>query len=234
MQLSVDYREYKVIELLNNDNDKITNYKVENLMIGDFIIKNDDIIHFVIERKSIDDLVSSIKDGRFREQKQRLIDSIGNPDKIVYILEGNKNNKYSLPTSTINSAIMNLLFKHNYKVIFTENQEDTLSNILLLYKKVKDKVFECSIEPINQIKLIKKKDSINNDIFINMLSVIPGVSILIARKINQEYKSLSNLINKFTEPELLSDLNITDKRKLGKALSKKIHTAFFELKENLS
>lgn len=232
MELIVDYREHKVIEYLLDD--KITNYKIENLPIGDFIIKEESIIHYIIERKSINDLISSIKDGRFREQKQRLIDSIGDSNKIVYILEGNKNCKSNMPQSTIDSAILNLLFKHNYKVIFTDNENDTLNNIILLYKKVKEKTLMINIESINPIKLIRKKDSINNDILINMLSVIPGVSILIAKKICEEYKSLSDLVNRFIEPESLSGIYITPKRKLGKELSKKIYIAFFEKKEVVS
>ena len=227
MELCVDYREFGIIEKLTINKQNI-NYSTSNLLIGDFIIKEtinatkDEYIHYIIERKSINDLVSSITDGRFREQKQRLLDSIGTPEKIIYILEGNKNKKFSLSQQIIDGAILNLLFKHKYRIIFTENQDDTLRNILLLYNKIKTKVFEKTIQlnEVIPIRLIKKKDSINNNILVNMLSVIPGVSIIIAQKIKQEYFSMQKLIIKYTEsnfPEnMLSNLQITEKRKLVK------------------
>ena len=42
----------------------------ENLSLGDFIV-NDTIL---VERKSLSDLASSIYDGRYREQSERLIE----------------------------------------------------------------------------------------------------------------------------------------------------------------
>jgi hypothetical protein len=59
-----------------------------------------------------------------------------------------------------------------------------------------------------------------------MLSVIPGVSIQIANKIAIKYKTFPNLISEFSKcqhPEkLLNSIQITDKRKIGNVLSKKI------------
>jgi len=46
--------------------------EVKNLDIGDIIIYNGSY-KLIIERKTINDLVSSIKDGRYREQKMRLL-----------------------------------------------------------------------------------------------------------------------------------------------------------------
>ena len=51
-----------------------TSYTVhlQNLQLGDIIIKTPEL-ELIIERKTIDDLASSIRDGRLREQKIRLI-----------------------------------------------------------------------------------------------------------------------------------------------------------------
>ena len=156
MFLLVDYRENDYIKRLSEYceivNDQIiqTNimniditFKITSLPIADYIILQDindnNTIQLAIERKSIKDLCSSITDGRFREQKQRLLDSINDNNKICYLIEGSvvKNDrdiKNNLSNTIINGSLLNLLFKHEYKTIQTENKQDTFNMILLLYK----------------------------------------------------------------------------------------------------
>ena len=108
MVLSVDYRERSFIAKLqefvkdkieNNQlySIKINNYNVDfkvlNLEVGDFIIDNSTTtdIAFIIERKSIRDLSSSITDGRFRQQKERLLESIQDPQQSDVYIRRKKN-----------------------------------------------------------------------------------------------------------------------------------------------
>lgn len=236
--LEIDYREKFIIKHIEEEKPCI-NYKITNLPIGDFIIRDIDTIHYIIERKTIIDLASSITDGRFREQKQRLLESIGVPEKIIYIIEGDKNQKKfgNISKSIIDSSILNIIFKHKYRVINTLNDIDTFDTLLLLYKKIELKEFDKMIDSCT--KLIKKSNSINDNILLHMLSVIPGVSINIAKKISDIYISLPNLINTYEKlhnisdrEKLLSTIMINDKRKLGIALSKKIYNSLYINKEN--
>ena len=58
----------------NTKNEKI-NYKVvtKNLELGDFVLRNaENNILVIIERKSINDLLASVKDSRYYEQCNRL------------------------------------------------------------------------------------------------------------------------------------------------------------------
>lgn len=211
MNLDVDYREAGIIELLEKEDG--LNYKVCNLIIGDFIIKNEnDEILFVIERKSIKDLCASILDGRHNEQKSRLIESVQDPSKIVYIIEGSKNemnaSKYgNLTKKSINSSILNLIFKHQYRVIFTESKQDTVDNLLMLYTKIKESKLELT-ESKSVVKIIKKSDKINDNIFINMLSIIPGISHNIAIKIHEQYDTLNSLILAYSNIQCEDDVEL--------------------------
>ena len=221
MNLEIDYREHKILDLIKNSSvvDNI-NYKSMNFNVGDFIIRNEnDIIEFIIERKSVTDVSASIIDGRWSQQRSRLLEFVGDASKIIYIIEGNKKTVKNLPQKTINSAILNLIFKHHYHVIFTLDHQDTLDNILLLYKKVKEQEFEKAVQKGKDFS-IKKADKINENIMVNMLSVIPGVSISIAKKINLVYPTFKDLIK--ADKDILSEIQISDKRKLGKVLSLKI------------
>ena len=235
--LNIDYRESKIIKYFQecNKEDSSIVYSIHNLPIGDFIFKNSDDIIYIIERKSIQDLSSSIIDGRFREQKQRLLDSIQYPEKIIYIIEGQYTYDQAISKSTLNSSILNLMFKHKYNVIQTSNDLETYEILIMLYNKIINNEFEmCKDKNISVNKLIKKSDIINDNILIHMLSVIPGISVNIAKKISEHYKSLPELIIKYNslstqsdKEKMLSDIKVTNKRKLGAVLSTKIYNSLY-------
>ncbi len=70
-------------------------------VLGDIIFYYNDEIRYVIERKTICDLYSSIKDGRYKEQKARLFNNYAK-NQIIYLLEGSINeNKKILATHFI-------------------------------------------------------------------------------------------------------------------------------------
>ena len=266
MYLLVDYRETAFINKLSdfdyiendvlksvNINNIILNYKVTSLPIGDFIIQkeldNINTIEMIIERKTIKDLCSSITDGRFREQKQRLFNCVNDSSRITYIIEGTKpmhvsedtleiNKKNMLSQIIIDGSILNLIYKHNYRVLQTENKIDTFNNILLLYKKFKNNDF--NHDNINQnVKLISKSHAVSDNKLVNQLCLISGVSLKIANAIVTEMKFTSiqdiitNYLSKESEKEMemmLSDIivdkNLNKIRKVGNALSKKIYYYF--------
>ena len=79
--LVVDYRERKMIEYLNEKHEELS-YDISNLYVGDIMIcrrekdtsGNDvDNILAIIERKTIPDLLSSLKDGRYRSQVEKML-----------------------------------------------------------------------------------------------------------------------------------------------------------------
>ena len=97
----IDNREIKLIELFKSF--EIPNFKlsVKPLKIGDILILNNsenlDIetcsdeemykhVLTIFERKTCQDLLSSINDGRYREQKARLIANF-NLNQICYLIE---------------------------------------------------------------------------------------------------------------------------------------------------
>lgn len=205
MYLLIDYREQDFINKLSefciieneipkqiNIKDEIILIKITNLPIGDFIITEnlDDNsgIKLAIERKSLNDLYSSIIDGRFREQKSRLLDSIGETSKICYLIEGNSSKLVTNKKSNmIRGSILNLIFKHNYRVLQTQNKVDTFDNILALYKKFGSGDFSntASNNSVQQgvVKLIRRSENIKQLKLLNQLCLVPGVSPTIANAI---------------------------------------------------
>lgn len=259
MYLLIDYRESAFINKLSEysyiENDvlktvEINNieisYKITSLSIGDFIIQSDlsniDTIEMIIERKSIKDLCASITDGRFREQKSRLLDSVKDSSKITYIIEGNTKiqvlegveKQNILSQNIINGSILNLIYKHNYRVVQTENKLDTFNNILLLYKKFKNGDFK-NDNTNRTVELVTKSKKISDNKILNQLCLISGVSSKTANVIINEMKFttiqdiiemyLSKSLEKERE-EMLAYIIIDNSkriRKVGNALSKKIY-----------
>ena len=69
MNLIIDIRESKLISLYENNN---INYEKKQLDLGDVQINNSNNTVIVFERKTLNDLLSSIVDGRYNEQSFRL------------------------------------------------------------------------------------------------------------------------------------------------------------------
>jgi len=265
MYLLIDYREQDFINklsefcIIENEivkaikiNGEEISIKITNLPIADFIITEDihdnTTIKLAIERKSINDLYSSIIDGRFREQKSRLLDSLGDSNKICYLIEGYSSKLITTKkVNMIRGSIVNLIFKHQYRVITTQNKLDTFDHILLLYKKYKNGEFQITNQPSETVKLIRKCENLENSKLLNQLCLIPGISPSIANAIilwlqdKSKVPCIKTIIDLYTKNEngalaqgdselLFTEIIISSNekrvRKVGKALSKKIYQYF--------
>ncbi len=87
VEILIDNREHAMIDMLNESKCPII---VSQLDIGDIQYKYAGELKLIIERKSINDLIASVKDGRYKEQKFRLVHA-SNSACIMYIIEGRIN-----------------------------------------------------------------------------------------------------------------------------------------------
>ena len=111
----------------------------------------------VIERKTYDDLSTSIKDGRYKEQKNRILNSVSNNIRKIYLLEGNKND-FKLPETVLEGTIINTIIRDNIHIFISKNISDTIKFIKTIIKNI-DKYKENIIKNINNID--------TNDVLIN-------------------------------------------------------------------
>jgi ERCC4-type nuclease len=117
----------------------------ENLPIGDFIIADDKEDKLIIERKSVTDLLASIKDGRYEEQSYRLNGLDIHNHNIIYLIEGDVNrvNRFKGDNKTEKLTAYSAMFSLNYfkgfSVFRTFNIEETATIICnMAYKLEKD------------------------------------------------------------------------------------------------
>ena len=132
MKLLIDNREpQQIIKYINALNEmakvKIV-IEITRLDIGDYILfdeeKNKNLI--IIERKSLQDLESSIKDGRYNEQSFRLNQSITPNHNIIYLIEGNIiNHRNQNFKSTLYSSLFSLNYYKGFSVFNSVNLVET-------------------------------------------------------------------------------------------------------------
>jgi ERCC4-type nuclease len=123
--------------LSNNTNNSLLEKRV--LDLGDIIIENEDNnILLLIERKSLSDLLASIKDGRYEEQSHRLIHASKIPThNIMYIIEGMFSQLRSpQDKKMILSAMTSLSFFKGFSVIRTCSITETAEFIINMADKI--------------------------------------------------------------------------------------------------
>lgn len=87
-------------------------HEVRRLTVGDFLwiardaAGNELVLPYIVERKRMDDLASSIRDGRFHEQKHRL-HQCGLPHIIYLIEDYGDNEQLGLPLESLLQALVN-------------------------------------------------------------------------------------------------------------------------------
>lgn len=236
--LVIDNREGKIINLIKH---LTTDYTVEQLSIGDFLIKMGDSTTntIVVERKSVNDLYQSINDGRYKEQKARLLANYP-LSQVIYLIEGDLSDLYSSAhRKAVSGSIFNMQFRDKIRVVRTKDLNDTCDFILSLYSKAtknpewfitgetQPKSENDGVDYSSLIKVNKSGNMTPEVCQVVMLTHIPGVSHNFSRRILEHYQSLENLINALKSAEtpegLLTNLQVTDKRKLGKVLAQRIY-----------
>ncbi len=208
LQIIVDSREASLYtQLTDRDLDKYQDHISiiqEPLDIGDIHIRYDDIF-YIFERKTPADLLSSIKDGRYKEQKARLL-SNANIQDISYIIEGDNviaSQTYSQNKSTLLSSYLHSMFRDNIRVLFTKNMTETTTLLLTIATKIIDNPDKFAKQSNNEITYtdilkLKQKKIENIDpqtCYIMQLAQIPHISNVIAKHIAATYPTMQQLLD---------------------------------------
>jgi len=248
MKIYIDSRETDLFEkcVLSNDG-KGTFVEIEQkpLPLGDVIIESDEGKPvWLIERKSLFDLLASIKDGRYAEQSYRLENSAEFPrHNIVYIIEGMYSQLSTFQQKkVVLSTIASLSLFKGFSVFRTCNLQETAELLVWVADKIDRKfqkgtmphdcIWPCQsmpmpeIEPETQhystvVKKVKKENINENNIAVIMLCSIPGISSSTAISLMRDHEgSLKRFIQTLeNEPGKVENTMIGEgekKRKISK------------------
>jgi ERCC4-type nuclease len=168
MYLKVDIRENELLSHINKLVQTIPIFSKiivvsESLPLGDFIIADEKEDIIIIERKTINDLLASIKDSRYEEQSYRLNGSNNHNHNIVYLIEGDVNrvNRFkdnNIEKLTAYSAMFSLNYFKGFSVFRSfAIEESALILCNMVYKLERDIIsgkkafYKYSKEIISQI-----------------------------------------------------------------------------------
>ena len=243
MKIFIDERETFLYEKCQSMNQTTTIQLFKKVLpLGDILICADDDKELVlIERKSLADLLASIKDGRYEEQSYRLIHSSGfHTHNILYIIEGMFSQlRTPLEKKMIYSAMTSLTFFKGFSATRTCSLQETAEMILSIADKIErengkgkpphfsNKIGDepISLEnvvttPANYCTVVKKtkKDNITpENIGEIILCQIPGISSITAITIMKQFSSFPHLIEELkTNPLCLDDIVIETNGKTRK------------------
>lgn len=252
MKVIVDERETALYELcINHENYAKDNFVLEKrvLQLGDILFTSDDesVTYLCIERKSFQDLLASIKDGRYTEQSYRLSNCYPNPHNVVYLLEGMLSTVKD--KKTVISCIASLNYFKGFSVHRTVSMAETALYVLCMadkmsreFKKGNSPMQQASVQQAsgqqvsaeqacvevqstdycNVVKVSKKANITKENIGQLILMQIPGISSTIAIELMRPFKSFIDFVDHIrTNPEYLSTVTVKQ-RKIGSNIVKGI------------
>ena len=141
----------------------------ENLPLGDIIINDGTKDCIIIERKTLNDLASSIKDGRYEEQSYRLNGLNHHNHNIIYLIEGDmyrfNNFKERIDTQTLYSAMVSINYFKGFSVMRSNSIEETalmICNMAYKIGKTKDRVsFYSNLQAADSENNVETNDNAN-------------------------------------------------------------------------
>jgi ERCC4-type nuclease len=141
MNIILDERENSLFEHIQHISINFQNINLSKkvLPLGDILISLDSSIKdlLLIERKSVADLLASIKDGRYEEQSHRLIHASGFPKhNIIYVIEGGFSFLKPVDKKIVYSAITSLSVFKGFSVYHTSTLQETAEWIVHMADKI--------------------------------------------------------------------------------------------------
>lgn len=204
----------------------------ENIPLGDVIICDDSGNEIVIiERKTLNDLASSICDGRYKEQSFRLNECNIHNHNVYYLIEGPIKSYKShtrIDKRSIISSMISISHFKGFSIHKTNDIQESVEWIIQFAEKIGKqqqlhpfyKTIETSssssssdtIENVDQsvsycqtMKRVKKNNITPENIGEIMLSQIPNVSASTAIIIMREFKTILSLITSLQNDEKCLD-----------------------------
>lgn len=197
MKIKIDYREKKLIKIVNAKLEefefKNIDIIVDDLPLGDIIICNDNGREkLIIERKSLNDLAASIRDGRYSEQSFRLDKYNIHNHNIVYLIEGDihrYSNKYSkISKKTLQVTTFCINYFKGFSTMKTRDILETAEYILIITDKLsREKVRSNFYENMNNK---------NEDILIDNEKLQLKSENLESPKYNKRYSEVISKVKK--------------------------------------
>ena len=166
------------------------------------------------------DLAASIKDGRWNEQKARLLAS---GCKVFYFLEGDFKSVQGLPYAALLGAYSTIALLEDVEVLRTADINETKYMIVHIANKCQAIAKHPSLDVVCSKR---RKQNAVEDIWVRQLACIPTISDSIAAALIHHFGSLSALREALTDPASFPLVRLSRGSCLGKKRIAKLAEVF--------
>lgn len=252
MKLILDSREGSLIDTIRRDylSNTDISFEVRSLDLADIEVQGSQEQRFLLERKSVRDLAASLNDGRFKDQKDRLLGVLEREPKtaIGYIIEGGMRGNDTdriqgrITLGMLRSLLFTIQFKYRIPVVFTTNVRDTASWVHRFCKMLIKKPDFCPVGSGSNAGCssyktlmpapVRNRASDSQSIAIAMLTTIQGVSHKIGSEIVNGVCTQASTMNTESPKSFFDVIRESDRESFagllenikisGRRLSKKI------------
>ena len=234
----MDTRENDLIGIMNAKAELTADMVVKQLPVGDIWIgvegEGDEAKMqeggLIIERKSIRDLEASILDGRYREQRGRILAYCQeNKTRPMYILEGSYTSGTGrLQKKALMKFVNRLIFHYQIPVMQTATIYETAELVQAMIEQWKEtdpsknlQVKTSEVKVTDGIHIQKKANAADPKLFaICCLAQCPGISVKMAEAILEEYHTLQGVLQ--ASVKQMEQIKVGT-RKVGPVVSKRLY-----------
>lgn len=235
MECVIDAREQSLL----HDCREMETVRSEALSIGDIMILHDKIPRLLIERKTVKDLVASLKDGRYHDQRARWKDFQQDfpQARVAVWIEGDLMNTEM--EDIIRGALVNSLMRlqtiHGVAVLQWTTRTQFVRGLQLAMKKIEQdpthllpkEEIESSSHRILDLKAYKKTNATPDVVWRSVLTLVPGVAPGVSEKILVVFPTLVSFMTSARADlddtkRRLMEIKISPRRRLGAIISSRI------------
>lgn len=228
MSLLIDYRERELLSYLPPGT-QTKNLPVGDAWISTFGNENPEEIQpygVIVERKTVADLEASLLDGRYREQRTRLLAYASEKQaKALYIIEGEMDRIGAKKSEQeLRQILHRLMLRYGVAVIQTYSAKETAQILQILQKQITEdsQVFKAETLSYTDVQHVTKKanKADPHNFYCALLQGCPGVSAKIAQTIATQIPTLSQLFT--TSAEDLAKMKV-GARAIGPAVANRLY-----------
>ncbi len=156
--------------------------EIKSLEVGDFIISSE----IVIERKTTDDFVKSIIDGRFFKQLVSMREMYTKP---ILLIEGNISRVTGINHASLLGALASTISDFQISILMSRNIEETSQIIFHIARREQ-------LEKKREIKIRSGRVHRSiSDTQKYVVSGLPGVNTILAERLLNEMRTIANIFN---------------------------------------
>ena len=212
--VTIDAREHSLIQIFNEKG--ASGHIVRSLPLGDVQCIYADGTGWLLERKTAWDFEASMRDGRYFEQRSRLLSETS--FRAVFVIEGDL--RQSTMHAHMLSAMAGIERSDRAQVYRSWDTSETFHLIGVLIGKLEappPNAIPPGIAPPEMTTSKRKRDSSPSTAFKRMLMCIPSVSENIAGRLVEEFETLSSLQRALANETPFRQIPLPGGKRLGKA-----------------